>query len=55
MRSTLDKKRSKRTPFVILSVSGVIVVATCVFSGYQISGIGGALCGVFVGLTIYGC
>jgi len=50
-----DKKFFKHTQFVVLSISGLIVVAACAYSGFNISGIGGAAFGVFFGLTICGC
>jgi hypothetical protein len=55
MKLRLDKSFFKDTPFIVLSVSTLIVVVTCTHYGFQISGIGGAACGAFVGLTICGC
>jgi hypothetical protein len=55
MKLRSDKKFFKDTPFIVLSVSTLIVVVTCTYYGFQISGIGGAACGAFVGLTICGC
>jgi hypothetical protein len=55
MKLRLDKKFFKDTPFIVLSVSTLIVVVTCTYYGFQIGGIGGAACGAFVGLTICGC
>lgn len=55
MKLRSDKKFFKKTPFIILSISGLIVVAACAHYGFKISGIGGAVVGAFVGLTICGC
>jgi len=55
MKLRSDKKFFKHTQFVVLSISGLIVVAACAYSGFNISGIGGAAFGVFFGLTICGC
>jgi len=50
-----DKKFFKDTPFIVLAVSTLIVVVTCTYYGFQISGIGGAAFGAFFGMTISGC
>jgi hypothetical protein len=55
MKLRSDEKFFKQTPFIVLSISGLIVVATCAYSGFEISGIGGAAFGAFVGLTICVC
>jgi len=55
MKLRSDKKFFKETSFIVLSVSALIVVATCAYSGFKISGIGGAAFGAFVGLTICAC
>jgi len=55
MKLRSDKKFFKQPSFIVLSISGLIVVATCAYSGFNISGIGGAAFGVFFGLTICGC
>jgi len=54
MKLRSDKKFFRNTSFV-LCVSALIVVATCAYYGFSISGIGGAAFGAFVGLTISGC
>jgi hypothetical protein len=50
-----DKKFFRTTPFVVLSISGLGVIAVCAYYGFKISGIGGALFGTFVGLAICVC
>ena len=55
MKLRSDKKFFKRSPFIILFVSGLIVVAACAYSGFKISGIGGAAFGALLGLTICLC
>jgi hypothetical protein len=55
MKLMSDKKFFKKAPFIVLSISGLIVVAICANYGFNISGIGGAALGAFVGLTICGC
>jgi hypothetical protein len=55
MKLKSDKKLFKETSFIVLSISATIVVLTCAFNGYLISGLGGAAFGAFVGLTISGC
>jgi hypothetical protein len=55
MDSISDKKFYKQTSFIVLIVSAFFVVATCAYSGFNISGISGAAFGAFVGLTISGC
>ena len=50
-----DKKFFKKTPFIVSSISGLIVIAACAYYGFKISGLGGAAVGAFVGLTICGC
>jgi hypothetical protein len=55
MKLRSDKKFFNQTPFIVLSVCGLIVVAACAYSGFKINGIGGAAFGAFVGLTICGC
>jgi len=55
MKSRSEKKFYQKTSFTVLSLSALIVVAACAYSGFNVSGIGGAAFGVFVGLTISGC
>ena len=55
MKLRSDKKFFRQTSFIVLSVSALIVVATCAYYGFNISGIGGGAFGAFVGLTISGC
>jgi len=55
MKLRSGKKFFKDTPFIILSVSSLVVVVTCAFYGFKISGIGGAVFGALVGMTICGC
>jgi hypothetical protein len=55
MKLRSDKKFFRETSFIVLSVSALIVVAACAYYGFNISGIGGATFGAFVGLTISGC
>ncbi len=55
MKLMSDKKFFKKAPLIVLSISGLIVVAICANYGFNISGIGGAVLGAFVGLTICGC
>lgn len=55
MDSKPDKKFYQNTSFIILSAAAFLVVATCAYSGFNISGIGGAAFGAAVGLTISGC
>ena len=55
MKLRSDKKFFRKTPFVVLSISGLIVVVTCAYYGFKISGTGGALFGAFFGLTVCGC
>jgi hypothetical protein len=55
MKLRSDKKFFKETSFIVLSVSALIVVAACAYYGFKISGVGGATCGAFVGLTICQC
>jgi hypothetical protein len=55
MKLRSDKKFFRQTPFIVLSVCGLILVAVCAYSGFKINGIGGAAFGAFVGLTIWGC
>ena len=49
MNSIPDKKFYKQTSFIVLTVSAFLVVATCAYSGFNISGISGAAFGAFVG------
>ena len=55
MDSSSNKKFYKKTSFIVLAVSAFFVVAACAYSGFDISGVGGAAFGTFVGLTISGC
>ena len=57
MQLRSDKKffRRRSTSFIFLSFSGLIVIITCAYYGFKVSGTGGALFGVFFGLTICGC
>jgi hypothetical protein len=55
MNSIPDKKFYQKTSFIVLAVSAFFVVATCAYSGFNISGFSGAAFGAFVGLTISGC
>jgi hypothetical protein len=55
MKSRSDKKFYQKTSFIVLSLSGLIVVVACAYSGFKVSGIAGAAFGAFVGLTISGC
>jgi len=57
MQLDSDKKffRRRSASFIFLSFSGLIVVAACAYYGFKISGAGGAIFGVFFGLTICGC
>jgi len=55
MDSIPDKKFYQKTSFIVLAVAAFFVVATCAYSGFNISGLSGAAFGVFVGLTISGC
>ncbi len=55
MKLRSDKKFFRNTPFIVLSISGLIVVVSCAYYGLKINGISGALFGAFVGLTICGC
>jgi|GEM_PF-6888274 len=55
MKSRSDKKFYQKTSFVVLSLSALILVAACAYSGFKVSGIAGAAIGAFVGLTISGC
>ena len=50
-----EEKYFKRTPFVVLAVSGLIVVASCAYYGFKISGVGGGVFGAVIGLTICTC
>lgn len=47
-----DKKFFKRTSNLILIISSVIVIATCAYYGFKISGISGAGVGASIGLVI---
>jgi hypothetical protein len=55
MKLRSDKKFFRKTPFIVLSISGLMVIISCAYYGFKISGIGGAAFGAFVGLTICGC
>jgi len=55
MTSISDKKFYQKTSFIVLAVAAFFVVAACAYSGFNISGVSGAVVGVFVGLTISGC
>lgn len=55
MKLRSDKKFFRETSFIVISVSALIVVAACAYYGFNISGIGGAAFGAFVGLAISGC
>jgi hypothetical protein len=55
MEFRLDNKFFKNKPFLLLSIPGLVMVATCAYFGYKVSGIGGALFGAFIGLTLCGC
>ena len=55
MRLKSEKKSLFSVPFIVLSVSGLVMVVACAYFGFKISGTGGALFGAFIGLTIYGC
>jgi hypothetical protein len=55
MKSRSDNKFYQKTSFIVLFMSGFILVAACAYSGFKVSGIAGAAFGVFVGLTISGC
>jgi len=55
MRLKSEKKSFWSVPFIVLSLSGLVMIAGCAYYGFKISGAGGALFGAFIGLTIYGC
>jgi hypothetical protein len=55
MKLRSDKKFFRKTPFMVWSISGLVVITTCAYCGFKISGIGGAAIGAFVGLTICAC
>ena len=55
MESRSDKKFFKQTPFIVLALSGLVVVVSCAYYGFKISGIGGGVFGAFIGLTICHC
>jgi hypothetical protein len=55
MRLKSEKKSYCSVPFVVLSLSGLVMVLGCAYYGFKISGTGGALFGALIGLTIYGC
>ena len=55
MKLRSDRKFYKKTPFIALSISGLMVIISCAYYGFKISGLGGAVFGAFVGLTICGC
>jgi len=55
MKLKSEKKSFCSVPFIVLSLSGLVMVAACAYYGFKISGTGGALFGTFIGLTIYGC
>jgi hypothetical protein len=50
-----DKKFFKQTPLLILSLSSLLVIGTCAYYGFRISGFGGATFGAFLGMTICLC
>ncbi|MDJ0816836.1 MAG: hypothetical protein QNJ58_11565 [Desulfobacterales bacterium] len=50
-----DKKFFKQTPLLILSLSSILVIGTCAYFGFRISGIGGAAFGAFMGTIICLC
>ena len=50
-----DEKSFKQTPFVVLAVSGLILVASCAYYGFKVSGIVGGVVGAIIGLTICLC
>ena len=55
MKLKSEKKSYFSAPFIVLSLSGLVMVVGCAYYGFKISGTGGALFGAFIGLTIYGC
>jgi hypothetical protein len=55
METSSNKKFFKRTPFIVLFVSGLVVVASCAYYGFKLSGLGGGAFGAFIGLTICLC
>jgi hypothetical protein len=55
MDSISEKKFYQKTSFIVLAVSAFLVVVTCAYSGFKISGLSGAAFGALVGLTISGC
>ena len=55
MKLRSDKKFFKETSFILLSITALILIVTCAYYGFKISGIGGAAFGAFVGLTISSC
>jgi hypothetical protein len=55
MKLRSDKKFFRKTPFIVLSVTGLVVIVSCAYYGFKISGVGGALFGAFVGLTVCKC
>ena len=55
MKLRSDKKFFRKTPFMVLSTSGLVVIISCAYCGFKISGIGGAAFGAFIGLTICAC
>jgi len=57
MQLRSDKKFFRRcsASLILLSFSGLIVIVTCAYYGFKISGTGGALFGAFFGMTICGC
>jgi hypothetical protein len=55
MKFRLENKFFKNKPFLLLLVPGLVMVAACAYYGYKVSGIGGALFGAFIGLTLCSC
>jgi hypothetical protein len=55
MKLKSEKKSYFSVSFVVLSLSGLVMVLGCAYYGFKISGTGGALFGALIGLTIYGC
>ena len=57
MQLRSDKKffRRRSASFLFLSFSGLILIVTCAYYGFKISGTGGALFGAIFGLTICVC
>ena len=55
MKLKSENKSYFSASFVVLSLSGLVMVVACAYYGFKVSGTGGALFGAFIGVTIYGC